>query len=148
VYSLDYKCPEECRAGPDRFPDSSPILGARARRGELDLVKLDNKTTVTDVEKAPPARACRRLHVVQEKISKAVGIETPNPGALQDALDRLYSQERKGVVRNGRIFPPNSPFTYPEKSERQSISARKRCWGETCRSIDEKFDHTSTLRRR
>jgi hypothetical protein len=91
------------------------------KRGDVQKVRLDNDTTLADVENAPPARACRRLHEAQEKLAKAIGIGTP-PNAtdmLQRTLALLYSRERDGVVRNGRIYPQNSPFSYPEESERE-----------------------------
>jgi hypothetical protein len=93
----------------------------RVRRGELQQIHLDRQTTLADVENAPPARARRRLHEAQEKLAKAIGIETPpnTTDTLQQTLDRLYSRERDGVVRNGRIYPRNSPFSYPEASERE-----------------------------
>jgi hypothetical protein len=93
----------------------------RVRRGEIRNIHLDDHTTLADVESAPPARARRRLHEAQEKLAKAIGIElSPNAtDTLQATLTRLYSRERDGVVRNGRIYPRDSPFSYPEESERE-----------------------------
>jgi hypothetical protein len=84
-------------------------------------VRLDDQTTLSDVENAPLARARLRLQDAQEKISRAVGIESPpNRGdPLRSTLDLLYARERDGEVRNGRIFHRNSPFSYPEESERE-----------------------------
>jgi hypothetical protein len=91
------------------------------RRGEVDKVRLDKDTTLSDVENAPQARARRRLHAVQERIAKAVGIASPpvEGDPLQETLAQLYARERDGQVRNGRIFPRSSPFSYPEHSERE-----------------------------
>jgi hypothetical protein len=93
----------------------------RVRLGDLEKIRLDNQVTMSDVENAPQARAQRRLHDVQQKIGKAVGIELP-PDAndkLTETLEKLYSRERDGIVRNGRIYPKDSAFSYPEESERE-----------------------------
>jgi hypothetical protein len=93
----------------------------RVKQGELDRVSLNQKTTLADVENAPQARARRRLLEAQEKISKTLGIAIPPNQAevFKDALDLLYQRERDGAVRDGRIWPRESPFSYPEQSERE-----------------------------
>jgi hypothetical protein len=93
----------------------------RVKQGELERVSLNQKTTLADVENAPQARAHRRLLQVQEKISKTLGIAIPpNQGdVFKETLDLLYQRERDGAVRDGRIWPRDSPFSYPEQSERE-----------------------------
>jgi hypothetical protein len=93
----------------------------QARLNAIDTTRLDNKITAADVENAPESRARRRLYDAQEKISLATG-STPAPAAsegFQQTLDRLYAREREAVLRDGRIYPPRTGLSYPEKSERE-----------------------------
>ncbi len=91
------------------------------RRGKVGAIRIDAKTTISDVENAPPAQARRRLHAVQERIAQTLGIEAPpiHGDPLQNALALAHRRERDGEIRNGRIYPRGSPFSYPEESERE-----------------------------
>lgn len=93
----------------------------RVRRGDQPTLRIDNDVTLPEVENRPVPRARRRLHAVQEQIAKAVGANEPlTPGdSLQAALAIAHERERDGVLRNGRIYPRNSPFSFSEESERE-----------------------------
>jgi hypothetical protein len=94
----------------------------RVNRGEVGHVRFDKGIThVAELENAPLARARRRLRDVQEKIAKGVGLSAkPDQDDQTEAtLELLYQRERDGEVRDGRIFPRHSPFSFPEDSERE-----------------------------
>lgn len=93
----------------------------KVQRGEVETIRIDNETTLSDVENAPPARARHRLHDVQQRIAQVLNIEAPlvEGDQLQNALASAHQREQDGEVRDGRIYPKNSPFTYPEASERE-----------------------------
>lgn len=58
---------------------------------------------------------------MQEQIAQAVRIESsPVEGdPLQNALAVAHLRERDGETRNGRIYPKDSPYSYPEEFERE-----------------------------
>lgn len=91
------------------------------KEGKVPQFKLDNSTTMADIEASPRSQARRKLQSAQEKLANAIGLQ-PSPGdgdPLQRSLDRLHMNERDCETRNGRIYPKHSPFSYPEESERE-----------------------------
>lgn len=93
----------------------------QVRSHGVPTLRMDSGVTLSDVERAPGARARSRLHAVQEQIARALRVEEPptDGDPLQNALAVAHERERDGRIQNGRIHPKNSPFSYPEGGERE-----------------------------
>lgn len=91
------------------------------QRDAVPRYSLDHETTLADVEASPSIRARRQLREVQQRLANALGQDSsPYTGdMLQVTLEKLHARERDGETRDGRIYPRNSPFSYPEQSERE-----------------------------
>jgi hypothetical protein len=118
---------------PRALEDSLDVLANRilayldqVRRHGLPTLRLDNDLTLDQARDLPVERARRRLRSIQRRVSaqglpapRVAQIETGGESVFRGVLDQLHDRETGATVSNGRLRPKDSPFAYPEASERR-----------------------------
>jgi hypothetical protein len=98
----------------------------KVRRHGLPTLRLDNDLTLEKVRDQPLERARQRLRSIQRRVG-ALGLPAPRVAQIEAGgesvfraiLDQLHDREAGATVTNGRLRQKDSPFTYPEASERR-----------------------------